>query len=73
MMTKTHAAYRTLLFGSPYGFDGEAGIDVATLREAATEARATLHPGQRMDVLREARTVARWLCGPDGKIGRVNL
>lgn len=63
--------YATRLMGTPYGRDGEAGPDVATLRQADTVARQALNRGQRLEVLRGDTLIAIWACGPDGMIARV--
>jgi hypothetical protein len=65
--------YTTRRYGTPFGCEGERSEDVPTLRAADRYARSALLAGQSLDVLRGDEIIARWTCGPDGVVGRVNL
>lgn len=50
--------YTTTLHGAPYGRDGEAGEDAASLREIA-DRRDTLHGSQYMVICEDGIEIAR--------------
>jgi hypothetical protein len=70
------AMFKLTVYGAPYS-DGEYYGTADGMREAAKAAKG-LCPGQRMlasacvDGSEMWPVVAKWVCGPDGKVSRVN-
>lgn len=66
--------YYSLFSGAPYS-DDEHGEEFTTIRDAERTAKRELNPGQRLTIypIGSNEPRARWECGQDGRVYRVNV